>query len=162
MTKLLAILIFIFFASSFLGGCESEPPKAPPKLARVEKTEVTVQEAQKPEEQGYVYKPRGRRDPFVPLIEVKKEEEKKPEEIVLESYDIANFRLIATAWDKNQYYALLLAPDKKVYSVRVGTTLGLHMGKVKKISQDSVTIQENVGDYKGRLKPREIILKLRK
>ncbi|MBI5025576.1 MAG: pilus assembly protein PilP [Nitrospirae bacterium] len=164
MTKLLTVLIVTFFAFSFLGGCKKEPPKAPPKPAKVEKAEVKeqVQEAPKPEEQGYVYESKGRRDPFVPLIEVKKGKEKKLRGTGLESYDIADFKLIATAWDKNQYYALLLAPDKKAYTVRVGTTLGLHMGKVKKISQDRVTIQETAKNYKGELKPREIILKLRK
>jgi Tfp pilus assembly protein PilP len=40
--------------------------------------------------------------------------------------------------------------------------LGLYEGKVQKITKDMVVIREYVKDYRGEIKPRDSILKLRK
>jgi Tfp pilus assembly protein PilP len=53
-------------------------------------------------------------------------------------------------------------PDKKSYTITEGTKLGLYEGKVQKITKDMVVIREYVKDYRGEIKPRDLILKLRK
>ena len=71
--------------------------------------------------------------------------------------------MLAIAWNKNnQYYALIMLPDKKTYTITEGRTLGLQGGKVVKITKDSVVIREFVKDYRGVIKPRDSILKLHK
>jgi Tfp pilus assembly protein PilP len=116
----------------------------------------------------YEYRPAGRRDPFAPLV-VKPEPIKEPlkeprplkPRLPLESYDVKEFRLIATLWNKAGYYALIKLPDDKSYTIREGMKLGLHGGKVYKITKDSVIIRENIRDHRGVLVPRDTILKLR-
>lgn len=115
-------------------------------------------------EGGYVYEPRGRRDPFVPLVDVSKRKEatKSPRVLgTLESYDIPDFKVIAIV-DKGQgrYSGLLLSPDNKSFLVRVGTVIGLKKGKVVEISRDRIIFSENIKDYKGDLIPREVVLEL--
>ncbi len=160
-TLLLTILIFVFS----LHGCKKD--SQPPKTKTVAKVETQVQppamETLKLEEQGYIYEPKGRPDPFMPLIAPTKEKEKERRAMgTLEGYDITEFKLVATAQKEDKYYGLLVAPDNKSYTVIEGTILGLHKGKVEKITGDKVVIIEYIKDYKGELKPRETILKLRK
>jgi Tfp pilus assembly protein PilP len=116
----------------------------------------------------YEYRPAGRRDPFAPLVvkpepikELVKEPRPLKPSMPLESYDVKEFRLIATLWNKAGYYALIKLPDDKSYTIREGMKLGLHGGKVYKITKDSVIIRENIRDHRGVLVPRDIILKLR-
>ena len=80
-----------------------------------------------------------------------------------ESYDIEEIKLLAIAWNKNnKYYALVMLPDKKTYTITEGMSLGLQGGKVEKITKDTVVIREFVKDYRGDIKPRDSILKLHK
>ncbi|UCF87489.1 MAG: pilus assembly protein PilP [Nitrospiraceae bacterium] len=113
---------------------------------------------------GYVYEPGGRRDPFIPLVDVSRQKEvtKSPRVLgTLESYDLPDFKVIAIV-DKGQgrYSGLLLAPDNKSFVVRVGTVIGLKKGKIVNISRDRIIVTENIKDYKGELIPREVVLEL--
>lgn len=110
----------------------------------------------------YDYSAGNRRDPFMPLIV--KEEGKEPVKghIPIERYAAADFKLIGVLWENSKYYAAITLPDGKSYTFVEGMRLGLHAGKVHKITKDSVIIREHVKDHKGRLSPRDIILKLRR
>jgi Tfp pilus assembly protein PilP len=55
-----------------------------------------------------------------------------------------------------------MLPDNKSYTIRKGMTLGLYGGKVEDITKDKVLIREQVKDYRGQLKTKDTILKLRK
>lgn len=170
MMRLLAVLIAITFIFPIFSGCKKEPSlKHTPetKVTKVEKVEIKpeaiVQKAPDVKEESYFYEPKGRRDPFVPLVEVKKVGKKVPTRGTLESYDVVDFELIAVVEKEGrQYYGLVLAPDNKSYTVKEGTVLGLFKGKVKKITANKVVIHEYIKDYKGELKPRQIVLELRK
>jgi Tfp pilus assembly protein PilP len=122
-----------------------------------------IKEAPKPSitMAGYEYSALGRRDPFMPLI-VKQEAKPKKSQIPVENFEVADFRLIAILWKKDGYYAVISLPDGKSYTIREGMRLGLHGGKVYKISKDSVIIRENIRDYKGVVSPKDTVLKLRK
>jgi type IV pilus assembly protein PilP len=113
----------------------------------------------------YEYRPAGRRDPFTPLVvkpePVKEPRPLKPRGLPIKSYDVKEFRLIATLWNKVGYHALIKLPDDKSYTIREGMKLGLHGGKVYKITRDSVIIRENIRDHRGVFVPRDTILKLR-
>lgn len=109
---------------------------------------------------GVEYTAGKRRDPFIPLI-VKAEA--KPKGLMpIENYEVSEFKLIAILWDNTRYYAVITLPDSKSYTIREGVKLGLHGGKVYKITKDSVIIREYVRDYKGALGPKDTILKLRR
>lgn len=109
----------------------------------------------------YEYNPKGKRDPFMTLI-VKSEPERKKGFTPVENYDVVEFRLIAVLWDNAQYYAVITLPDGKSYTIKEGTKLGLHGGKVFRITKSSVVIREQLRDQRGTVKPKDTILKLRR
>jgi Tfp pilus assembly protein PilP len=135
---------------------KAAPPEAKPEAkAEAEKPPVVPEE--------YKYDAKGRRDPFLPLVAVTKQKQvKKKGASPFESYDIAEIKLLAIAWDKNKYFALIRLPDRKSYTITEGMSLGLEGGKVEKIAKDSVVIREYIKDYRGDIKPRDTILRLHK
>jgi type IV pilus assembly protein PilP len=163
-------LIYIFVVFSIISfGCKDKvqtgkkPVAQKPAATSPAPSAAVQQEGPKAENEIYVYDPKGRRDPFVSLVQVAKTKvEKKPGASPIENYDLEDIKLIAIASDSKQYYALITLPDKKSYTIRQGMTLGLNNGKVKEIRKDAVFIQEQVKDYKGQIKTKDTTLKLRK
>jgi len=165
------ILLVIMITLPFM-GCEKKKSPPPQKRAKVkkgvevkpEKIESLVEETATKTE-GYLYNPQGRRDPFAPLIVLRRKkaskEVKRPPG-TLESYDIGDFSLLAIVKKQNKYYALLLAPDNRSFTVNEGDTIGLHAGRIEEISRDRVVIVEYTIDYRGNKKPREVVLELHK
>jgi|Deesub1362A_J573_1020465.scaffolds.fasta_scaffold01601_13 type IV pilus assembly protein PilP len=111
---------------------------------------------------GYVYERRGRRDPFEPLIKPKRVKKKGTKIGTLESYDLSDFTLMAIAKKGSEYYALLVTPDNRAFTVVKGMRIGLNNGRVKEITSERVVLVEYSRDYMGELKSRKIILELRK
>jgi type IV pilus assembly protein PilP len=152
-----------------LGGCEKKQLPVKKPMAEQVKPEVAAQAAKPAEEtstavpEAYKYDPRGRRDPFLSLVEINKQKPtKKKGATPFESYDIDEIRLLAIAWDKDKYYALVKLPDGKTYTITEGVALGLQGGKVLQITKDTVVIRELIKDYRGEMKSRDSILKLHK
>jgi type IV pilus assembly protein PilP len=133
------------------------PAVAPAPQAVTPHTEIKV------EKEVYAYEPKGRRDPFTSLVEVKAATRKLLKGASpFESFDVEEIRLIAIAADRQQSYAMVTLPDNKSFTLRKGMTVGLYGGKVTEITRDSVIITEQVKDYKGQIKTKDTILKLRK
>jgi Tfp pilus assembly protein PilP len=158
--------LIIFLLLPF-GGCKKEQPVVEKPMAeKVKSTEFKAdtkesEEARDVTKEEYLYDSKGRRDPFLPLISKEKPERKKGV-TPIESFGVEEINLLAIAWDKNKYYALIRLPDGKAYTVTEGTTLGLQGGKVQKITKDMVTIREYIKDYKGVTVPKDTVLKLHK
>lgn len=110
----------------------------------------------------YTYTASARRDPFIPLVILRTETEKKKGGSPFEDYEVSDFKLIAILWNKTAYYAMITLPDGKSYTIKTGAKLGINGGKVYKITNDSVIITEPARDYRGAIVQKEIILKLRK
>lgn len=166
MRKTVRVLLIIVLAFSLIScGKEKTPQKPPEKAKTVTKQVGKEGEEVKPlSQEEYKYEMRGRRDPFLSLIEItKKKPIKKKGASPFESYELEEIKLLAIAWNKkNKYYALILLPDKKTYTITEGMTLGLQGGKVQKITSDSIIIREFIKDYRGEIKPRDAALKLHK
>jgi len=165
------ILSTIVTTLLILPACGSQQPAVPkrPEAAKPQPVatapQATTQQAEiKVEQEVYAYEPKGRRDPFTSLIEVKPSGGRKPLKGAspIESFEIEEIKLIAIVWDRQQSYAMVTLPDNKSFTIRKGMTLGLYGGKVSEITRDSVIITEQVKDYKGQLKTKNTILKLRK
>ncbi len=107
----------------------------------------------------YEYNSKGRRDPFATLI-IKTEAGKKKGATPIESYEVAEFKLTAILWDASGFYALVSTPDGKNFTLKEGTIIGLHGGKIYKITRDSVIIREVLKDYRGIAMPKDTVLKL--
>lgn len=130
-----------------------------PALAQEEASKEKASEEIK--KQVYIYDEAGRRDPFVSLIRPTVEEREKTG-IPWLDFDVSQMRLIAVASDRQSSYALIGLPDGKFYTIRAGMTVGIHRGKVMEIISDAVLIREMKPDFKGRMKPVDTYLRLRK
>jgi len=163
-------LVYFIILLSFLGiGCKDKiaPGKGPvsqkPAATSSAASTTIQQEGPKVEKEIYVYDPKGRRDPFMTLIQASKPKvQRKKGSGPMESFDVDEIKLSAIAWDSQQYYALITLPDNKSYTIRKGMTLGLNNGKVAEITKDSVLISEQVKDYRGQAKTKDTTLRLRK
>ncbi len=150
-----------------LSGCTgndktASKPAPKPVAAATQGAGPAVPE-EKVEKEVYEYNAQGRRDPFMSLAVVAKEKPHfKKRANAIENYDVDEIKLTAIVWDNHEYYALVTLPDNKSYTIRKGMTLGLYGGKVQDITKDSVLIREQVKDYRGQLRTKDTLLKLRK
>ncbi len=164
----MALTVILTFA------CQKEAPR-PSAQKQAQKVQVPEQKAPAPEvkkedkrveSETYAYDPKGRRDPFLSIIEASKKEreaEKKKKGLrPAEAYDVSEIKVIAIARDRDRYYAMIQLPDKKYFTIREGMALGVYGGKVIRINAESVLIREYVKNYKGEIQPKDTILKLRK
>lgn len=176
------LFLYILIAVFLTAGCGKATPPAQKKAAapaqKAEKAEKKEEPEKKPEPSAqqapekkveletYAYEPKGKRDPFMSLVEASKKEkeaEKKKKGLTpSESFDIADINVIAIAWERDRYYAMVQLPDKKYFTVKEGTSLGIYGGKVVRIDKGSVLVREYVKDYKGEVQPKDTILRLRK
>jgi Tfp pilus assembly protein PilP len=170
MMKMLSLFIVVFLLSF---GCQKERPHPMIQKQSQEKKETSadtkaapITEAGKAETETYAYDARGRRDPFLSIIEASKMEKeagkKRKGAAPTESYDVADIKVIAIASDSKRYYAMMQLPDKKFFTVREGMTIGLFSGKVIKIDSTGVVIREYVKNFKGETQPKDTLLKLRR
>ena len=168
MRRITCCLFIICLLLLFVGCKKEQVPIKKPKAEQVQPPSaiqevINTEEVKKAQQEIYTYDPRGRRDPFLSLVmKFKQKPERKPGMTPFESYSIDEINLLAIAWDDKKFYALILLPDKKSYTITEGEKLGLYGGKVQKITRDTVVIREPVKDYKGEIKLRDSILKLRK
>ncbi|UCD36411.1 MAG: pilus assembly protein PilP [Nitrospiraceae bacterium] len=156
----------------FLSGCSEKPAPPPAKTVKPASTAGTAAPVPQPadealetgEQEGYVYERRDRRDPFVPLIvpKISTLKGEGPRAGTLESYDISEFTLAAIAHRGTEFFALITTPDNRSFTVSKGTTVGMNRGKVKDITKDALVIVEYTKDFRGEIKPRQIILEFHK
>lgn len=149
-------------------GCsDSDKPKAaapaPPQPKTVSTLTATQQvaSAETPSVM-YTYNPGGRRDPFTPLI---MKEEKKAllgAKTPLERYAIHEFKLSGIVWGGLGYHAMLEGPDGKGYFVKPGTIIGPNRGKITKITQNTLVVEEQYRDPSGESKKKETVIELHK
>ncbi len=166
MRKVTCLLSILFIIVCLFAGCKKQQaPPIKPSAVKVQPVEIKKEqeETKKVELEVYMYDPKGRRDPFLSLIAPTRQKSLKVKGgSPFESYGVDEINLLAIAWDKQKYYALIMFPDRKSYTITEGTKLGVHGGKVEKITQDTVLIREYIKDYRGVVKPKDSLLKLRK
>ncbi len=152
----------IVFAGLLMILAAAGMPSTPATAAEQNKTKETVSPAPETEKRGdyYEYTGVGRRDPFTSLIQ-KKTSDREKGATALESYESADMKLIAVLWEKNKYFAVISLPDGKSYTVFEGVKVGTSAGVIKKITKDKMVIAERVKDARGRISPKERVLKLR-
>lgn len=126
---------------------KANPPAktvAPPQEAAVEKEQQ--------EEEEFVYVAEGRRDPFLPLTMIKKPVVKvvdQEPQTPLQSYDVAQFKLIGVIVGMGDPKAMVVAPDGKSYVLARGIKIGKNNGVIIDITSESVSIQETYYDFSG-------------
>ena len=183
-TKYTLFIILILLLPFGLANCKqsSITKKARQEAAKAERKTVQPQSEAEEEgdifkleeeelfkSEGYAYEPGKRRDPFVPLVVVKRKQDTKRRTKKapvnappLQSFDVSEFKVIATASGKDGFFAMLKAPDNKAYTVYKGTKIGFNDGTIVEINMNEVIVEELVENEFNKLEPRKIILSLRK
>ncbi len=172
MRRIGVFFIVVVFTLSGLASCSSKPPKRAAKararqVAKKQQEEKIIIPA-KPEKftiKKVEYNPAGKRDPFLSIVSLTKQKVKKKKKKSLnplENFDVADFKLLGVIYDGKNYYASILLPDGKAFTVKEGMHLGLYGGTIQKIDETSLTIREEVLNYKGEKEDKITVLKLRK
>ncbi len=170
-----------------LGGCGGEAPK-PPKIPlppMVEKPVVpapvnnpplssSIMKVEPSQGFEYTYDPKGKSDPFKPLVVEKpapppptaKKETVSEGATELERVDLAQIKLVAVFWgirdpkgNVQAPKALVEAPGGKGYLLSMGTAIGKNKGKVSQITSAGVVVSERYEASPGKFKIRDIPLK---
>ncbi len=136
-------------------SAQRQPIVSAPTGTAVLKTEETPTAA-------FSYHPVGRRDPFAPIIAKQEKKANLGDRPPLERYNISEFKLSGIIWGGFGYNAMLEGPDGKGYFIRVGTILGPNRGVVKKITQNTIVIEEKFKNVKGETEHKEITVQLRR
>ena len=165
------------------GGCGGEPPKStkgpvPPvgkQPATSAKTPPPLNvevKVEPPPLVTYVYDPKGKPDPFKPLIverpEVplsKKVAEKVIEEVSktatpLEKMELNQLKLVAIIWNIRNPRAMVEDGTGKGYIISSGTPLGKNKGKVTQVTAAGVFVSEQYETSSGKVDTRVVTLKL--
>jgi type IV pilus assembly protein PilP len=110
-----------------------------------------------------------RRDPFKPYMEAPAAKEKsvgkgaaKPEKdaLPIQRFDVEKFRISGIITGVKENSALVLDPNGKGYVVKAGMLLGTNNGRIKRITDASLEVEENFKDDSGKVKKRLVKLML--
>ncbi len=157
------------------GGSQTPTPTPAPRPAQPAQT-VPAQPAQTvpaapavapapvlaaPARPTYVYEPRGRRDPFRPLIEPRVRAVKTGPKIGLAALELNEIKLAGIIWEQRGFLALVEAPDGKGYVLRVNDTIGRD-ARVTKITPEGVTFEVKGLTPLPQVQTRLVELRLRK
>jgi type IV pilus assembly protein PilP len=124
----------------------SAPPErpAPPKEERVAEPE------KEPEKPAFIYVDQGRRDPFTSLLAIKEPVEDEAEPLTpLQKFGLKEIRLIAIVIGKGEPRAMVVAPDKKAYTLTRGVKIGRNKGVVQEITPEEIIVEERFRDFAG-------------
>lgn len=161
------VMLFSVIISGFfiLQSCSGKGPSsktASPKPSQtpIQQATIEVKEPQL-EEKIYEYSKKGKRDIFVPLLSKTVKEVSLKAQSPLENYDVRAIKILGIIQSAKFSLAEALLPDGKSYTLKEGMTVGIYGGKISKITKDSVIVNEQVKDFKGQLKTKETILRLR-
>jgi len=171
-----AVIILSIFL--ICGGCGGEPPKptkvpvppvgkptvTPAKISPPLTAELKVE---RPSVMFYTYNPKGKPNPFKPLIVERPEvPPKKVAEVVwepgtpLERMELKQLKLVAIVWNIREPKAMVEDGAGKGYILVNGTPIGKKKGRVTQISSAGVVVSEKHETSAGKFTTREVTLKL--
>ncbi|NNF99081.1 MAG: hypothetical protein HKM93_06860 [Desulfobacteraceae bacterium] len=119
---------------------------------------------------AYTYDPKGKIDPFQPLLQEKKKETiaqskrriKRKPTTPLEMVDLSQLKLVATLRAPSGAKALVEDATGKGYIVKKGTYIGVNAGVVLDIEMDRIIVEEEVESLLGDISIQKRELKLQK
>jgi len=117
------------------------------------------------------YDPRGKVDPFEPLLKPEPEKKIQKKKIErkkciartpLQKADLSQFKLVAVIQKASGNRALVVEPSGKGYVLEKDTAIGIHCGHVMQIMKDSLIVEEEVEDLYGEVTKQKRELKIQK
>ncbi len=152
---------------------KAEPPLPEKKpMAQVAETSPELPAEEVDKQLTYFYDPKGKLDPFQPLFATeaqrmapgkKKGKKKKGLPLTpLQRIGLSQLKLVGIIVSPAGNKALVEEPSGKGYIISKGTYVGTNFGRVKKVLNDRVIVEEEVEDFAGEMKPQTRELRLQK
>jgi type IV pilus assembly protein PilP len=137
----------------------------PPQALGVAKTDQApldeIDEGFGSHEQGYLYDPIGKRDPFRSFILDRLKEFDSAAKGPLEQFDLSQLSLNGIVWDTQRQRALILDPSGQGYIIEEGDAIGKNDGRVIAIDDNVVVVREAYVDFHGEKTTKEIEMRVR-
>ena len=105
-------------------------------------------------QEGYVYNPIGKRDPFRSFLGIGGDGADGPDDsprTPLQRYELDEYRLVGIIWGVDRPRALVEDPDKVGHVMEIGTYIGKNWGKVTQITSTEVVVTEEYQTIDGEL-----------
>ena len=112
-------------------------------------------------QQGYLYDPIGKRDPFRSFILDRLKEIDSASRGPLEQFDLSQLSVNGIVWDALRQRALILDPSGQGYIIQEGDAIGKNDGRVITIDDNMVVVREAYVDFHGEKTTKEIEMRVR-
>ncbi|MFN2257718.1 MAG: pilus assembly protein PilP [Desulfuromonadaceae bacterium] len=144
-------------------GCSDDKPQqlkpvqtrssAPAERPAPKDSEPVVESEPEPEKPVFIYVVDGRRDPFTSLLSIKDPVEDEAEPLTpLQKFGLKEIRLMAIVVGKGEPRAMVVAPDKKAYTLTRGVKIGRNKGVVQEITPEEIIVEERFRDFAGTMR----------
>jgi Tfp pilus assembly protein PilP len=151
----LALAVLLSFSTGAIARAQQPAKPAAPPPSATAPARPDPKQALPVIDPAYVYEPAGRRDPFISLLGRGQEgtpSATRPAGVP--GLLIGEVTVKGVLKDRAGFIALLQAPDRKTYNVRVGDRL--FDGTVKSINEEKVVFSQDVNDPLSLIKQREV------
>ncbi len=111
----------------------------------------------------YVYSSLNKRDPFMSPFEVPKVYPPIPPDAgPLERVPVDQLKVEAIVWSRKGFRAMMLTPDDRAYTVKLGQHVGDKGGWISRITESRVYVTEKIKDILGDVETNNVVLPLHK
>lgn len=111
-------------------------------------------------QEGYVYNPIGKRDPFRSFLAQANAEADDSPRTPLQRFDLDQYQLVGVVYGIDRPRALVQDPERVGHVVEIGTYIGKNWGKVTQITSSGAVVTEEYQTIDGELVVNEIPMKL--
>ncbi|MDE0886541.1 MAG: pilus assembly protein PilP [Myxococcota bacterium] len=139
----------------------SAPVETPGKTASdLDAGELSGNDAAPGENSGR-YQAEGKRDPFRPFH---LEQPEKPvlAQGPLADFDLAQLALVGVVWNTANPRALVADPGGRSFVLKEGSHIGKNGGRVTRIRDDRILVQERFVDFEGNVTTRDVEMRIKK
>ena len=133
--------------------------KAPAVAAAVE--EVPDGEAAGEGEGKNSYVAEGKRDPFR-SFQFKDAEEPVVATGPLADFDLTQLAIVGVVWNTKNPRALVADPAGRSFVLREGSAIGKNRGRVIRIEDDLILVEERFGDFEGTVTTKDVEMRIAK
>jgi type IV pilus assembly protein PilP len=143
-----------------LGACESDEPTGSEEAVQPTAPIAPIAPQKKKDDpldiaiaaqEGYVYNPIGKRDPFRSFLSFGTRTEETTPRTPLQKYEIDQYRLVGIIWGVERPRALVEDPEGIGHVMEIGTYIGRNWGKVTQITAGEVVVTEEYQTLDGEL-----------
>ncbi len=176
MTLRISGVILALALAAGLAGCGDEsdaPATAPAKVVRKVPLPAATPAKEAPADVGSAapadeaeevvntYIAEGKRDPFR-SFRFKQPERPEAPEGPLADFDLAQLVVLGVVWSTKNPRALVSDPEGRSFVLRRGSPIGKNSGRVIRIDDDLILVQEKFVDFEGTVSTKDVEMRIRK